>query len=357
MRLALVLCAALLALPAAASAAPSTRDVLVLSEDGRTRVRPTPFSGPLDLPGAAGRAPAPPRARARAAARKTVSSELARLRDSGALDAARYDELRATYAAARSAAGRLSGTRRSELQAVVRTVEDIARRGQLSLSRLGPLFLTLERNREWWTTGAAARQRAADRVRGLRARVAVLRGPGAPAPAAGQLRQAQRLLDRRAALQRPHGGDDGRAAAAGGQPRRRRGVGVLLHLRRRAPAVGERDGPGDRRAGAGAGGDPARAPGRRLPGRPEGAGPVPPGAAHRRAGGERRRRALPPLLLRPPPVRAQRLHPGADRPARLRDPDAATRPARRCSPRATAAAGARPRPSTPARGRCTRAGA
>ena len=154
MRLALVLCAALLALPAAASAAPSTRDVLVLSEDGRTRVRPTPFSGPLDLPGAAGRAPAPPRARARAAARKTVSSELARLRDSGALDAARYDELRATYSAARSAAGRLSGTRRSELRAVVRTVEDIARRGQLSLSRLGPLFLTLERNREWWTTGA-----------------------------------------------------------------------------------------------------------------------------------------------------------------------------------------------------------
>ena len=112
-------------------------------------------------------------------------------------------------------------------------------------------------------------RRAADRVRGIRARLAVLRGPGAPAPAAGQLRQAQRLLDGRPPLQRPHGGDDGRAAAARGQPRRRRGVGVLLLLRRRAPAVGERHGAGHRGAGARAGRDPARAPGRRLPCRPD----------------------------------------------------------------------------------------
>ncbi len=35
----------------------------------------------------------------------------------------------------------------------MRTLEDIARRRQLTPSRLAPLFLTLERNREWWTEG------------------------------------------------------------------------------------------------------------------------------------------------------------------------------------------------------------
>ena len=47
---------------------------------------------------------------------------------------------------------KLSGRRRLELGAVVSTLEGIAARGGLTASRLGPLWMTLERNRQWWTT-------------------------------------------------------------------------------------------------------------------------------------------------------------------------------------------------------------
>ena len=42
--------------------------------------------------------------------------------------------------------------RRHELSAVIATIAGIASRGQLTPSRLAPLWLTLARNQEWWTT-------------------------------------------------------------------------------------------------------------------------------------------------------------------------------------------------------------
>ncbi|HWX74320.1 MAG TPA: D-glucuronyl C5-epimerase family protein [Solirubrobacteraceae bacterium] len=87
-----------------------------------------------------------------AAARVSVTSALARLERSGAITAAQYAQYRATYLAAQRAVGRLSGTRRAELQAVLENVRAIAAERLLSASRAPALFLTLERNRQWWTT-------------------------------------------------------------------------------------------------------------------------------------------------------------------------------------------------------------
>jgi hypothetical protein len=91
--------------------------------------------------------------RAFAAKRRTVIGELKKLRAAGAIDETAYAERRSAYEDAKRAVKRLDGTRKVELRAVVVTLEDIAARGQLTPSRLSPLFLTLERNREWWTTG------------------------------------------------------------------------------------------------------------------------------------------------------------------------------------------------------------
>ena len=54
--------------------------------------------------------------------------------------------------AAKSSLGKLSGTRKAELGAVLANVQAMAAAGELIPSRLPALFLTLERNRQWWTT-------------------------------------------------------------------------------------------------------------------------------------------------------------------------------------------------------------
>ena len=100
--------------------------------------------------GAALAACAAPVAEARAA--PSVGGELNRLLRAGAIDRATRDATRAAYRTARSTAARLTGARRVELQGAVRAVEGIAARGALTPSRLAPITLTLERNREWWTT-------------------------------------------------------------------------------------------------------------------------------------------------------------------------------------------------------------
>jgi hypothetical protein len=104
--------------------------------------------------------PAPPRASAAArphatlaAAEKTVRSELNALQAKKAIGRAVRDRYRAAFDDAVRTAQKLTGTRRTELQAVIATLHDIAARGQLTASRLPALFETLARNRQWWTTG------------------------------------------------------------------------------------------------------------------------------------------------------------------------------------------------------------
>ncbi|MGH2902988.1 MAG: D-glucuronyl C5-epimerase family protein [Solirubrobacteraceae bacterium] len=91
-------------------------------------------------------------ASARASHRPTVTAALASLRRSGAITPAVYQKDRAAYLAATASLKKLSGTRRNELGAVVANVQAIAAAGEFIPSRLPALFLTLERNRTWWTT-------------------------------------------------------------------------------------------------------------------------------------------------------------------------------------------------------------
>jgi hypothetical protein len=82
----------------------------------------------------------------------TVSRVLLSLRASGAIAASDYSRYYAAYVAAKHSLGNLSGTRRTELGAVLANVQAIAAAGELTASRLPAVFLTLERNRTWWTT-------------------------------------------------------------------------------------------------------------------------------------------------------------------------------------------------------------
>src|SRR5439155_13421926 len=61
-----------------------------------------------------------------------------------------YVEYRDTYAAARSARSRLSGSRRAELSAVIKNLERISRANLLNPSRMPALFLIVKRNTQFW---------------------------------------------------------------------------------------------------------------------------------------------------------------------------------------------------------------
>ncbi len=94
----------------------------------------------------------PVRARAAAVRGPSVSAALAALRHGGAITPALYSSDYAIYTAAKRSLAHLSGTRRAELGAVMANVQAIAAAGELSASRAPVVFLTLERNRYWWTT-------------------------------------------------------------------------------------------------------------------------------------------------------------------------------------------------------------
>jgi D-glucuronyl C5-epimerase C-terminus/Bacterial Ig-like domain len=83
--------------------------------------------------------------------RKTIARELTKLYQRGAIAQATYDADRAILADVKSTIRRLSGARKIELAGVLATVERMAARGSLRATRLHPLFLTLARNREWWS--------------------------------------------------------------------------------------------------------------------------------------------------------------------------------------------------------------
>jgi hypothetical protein len=89
---------------------------------------------------------------AAAAARPSVSGALQSLQRSGAITPAQYSQYYKAYVAAKSSLRRLSGTRRSELGAVMANVQAMAAGGYFIPSRLPVIFLTLENNRRWWTT-------------------------------------------------------------------------------------------------------------------------------------------------------------------------------------------------------------
>ena len=145
--------AAILSLAAAADAAAAP--VLVL--DGRRAVeRQDRYLPATDLPPPPRAARTPSyRARVGAAARRgpSVGQELDRMLAAGQIDAAQRNARVLSYRRARSSLRRLTGRRRVELAAVMANLDAIAAGSQLTPSRLEPLFQTLDRNRQWWTTG------------------------------------------------------------------------------------------------------------------------------------------------------------------------------------------------------------
>ena len=84
--------------------------------------------------------------------KRTIAKELTRLYQAGSIDQATYDADRAIQADVKRRIRTLTGARKVQLAGALATVEDIARRGQLRAGRLFPLFLTLQRNAEWWST-------------------------------------------------------------------------------------------------------------------------------------------------------------------------------------------------------------
>ena len=162
-RLVGLLLAAVVTFPASAAAAP----VLVMGGGGHVVPGNDPYLAARTLtpvPAGAG----PPVARTRTGParahtsrsgahgsrpERTVRSELARLYRTRQIDGPAYRGYSASFNSALAAAKRLGGTRGYELEAVVQNIHGIAVAGALSASRLPALFLTLDRNRQWWSSG------------------------------------------------------------------------------------------------------------------------------------------------------------------------------------------------------------
>jgi hypothetical protein len=102
-------------------------------------------------------------ARVHASSGDPVKRALRRALAAGQIDAAASSYYRSIYARALGVHRKLGFQRRRELGYVIDTLRRIARAGQLSVSRLPPLFLTLDNNREWW--GAKGAPAANSRVR------------------------------------------------------------------------------------------------------------------------------------------------------------------------------------------------
>jgi len=83
-----------------------------------------------------------------------VVGELSRLYHAHQITAAQYHRYQGDFSAALNSVKHLSGTRATELEAVVEHLHQFAAAGLFKPSRLPVLFLTLERNRQWWTTGS-----------------------------------------------------------------------------------------------------------------------------------------------------------------------------------------------------------
>lgn len=79
-----------------------------------------------------------------------VLATITRLRRSGAISQANATSYRATYLEAQRTLSHLSGTRHTELADVLQNVLEMQSSGNLTASRMPEIFLTLQRNREWW---------------------------------------------------------------------------------------------------------------------------------------------------------------------------------------------------------------
>ena len=144
-RIAVVLSAAALAVPAAASAS----TVLVLDPSGVSADHPAAL-GPPD-PGPRHAAPASAGATAAAA---PLRRALSRLLATKAINRATFDRDVGIWNDAQRTLRRLKGTRFTQLRGVLAIADGIAARGLLTAGRLPSVLLTVARNRQWWGCGS-----------------------------------------------------------------------------------------------------------------------------------------------------------------------------------------------------------
>jgi len=154
----------------AAGAAP----VLVLGRGGHAVVRQNPFLPAAALtpapvegasPAASSRAGTPRAtgpaasgtqirmAKRKAAPQVTIGTTLEKLYRRGEITLTEYRSDRGVLLRAIRTAARLRGTRAVELYSVLTNMHDMAVEGELTASRLPATFLTLDQNRQWWSTG------------------------------------------------------------------------------------------------------------------------------------------------------------------------------------------------------------
>src|SRR6478752_2580891 len=94
---------------------------------------------------------------AHAQAPRTVASELDALLAAGAIDQPHHDVWAESYDNAKATLRQLHGTRRRQLDAVIANTRAIANAGLLTPTRAPLVFLTLQRNRAWWSEGPLLR--------------------------------------------------------------------------------------------------------------------------------------------------------------------------------------------------------
>jgi hypothetical protein len=94
-----------------------------------------------------------PRAKKKPKPQPTVTSELARLYHAGQIPQSTYQTDLNAWNSALAVERKLKGSRKTELTAVTVTMHNIAAAKQLTPSRLTVLFLTLQRNVQYWKSG------------------------------------------------------------------------------------------------------------------------------------------------------------------------------------------------------------
>ena len=94
---------------------------------------------------------------AMAQAPATVPSQLDALLAAGAIDPPHHDAWAESYDNAKATLKKLHGTRRRQLDAVIANTRAIAKAGLLTATRAPLVFLTMQRNRAWWSEGPLLR--------------------------------------------------------------------------------------------------------------------------------------------------------------------------------------------------------
>lgn len=93
------------------------------------------------------------RARTYAQAGDGPVQQLQRMRNRGAITPDEYRDYRDEFRRSERFAAGLEGARRLDMTGVLNNIRSVAARGMFKPSRLRPLWLILERNREWWSSG------------------------------------------------------------------------------------------------------------------------------------------------------------------------------------------------------------